>query len=87
METTKTEEQFCPYCGHVVDAHSTDQGTPSPGDLSICFYCGEIMRFSEYLSLLKCNVEELNLDSSAIYEINRIQDLIKKHHGKDNHDS
>ncbi len=77
METTIVEEQICPYCGHSLDVHSTAEGKPEDGDISICFYCGEIIIFSEHLSLLKCNVNELNLDSDVLGEILRIQKKIK----------
>ena len=78
METTRTDEQFCPYCGHLIDAHSTKDGTPSPGDISICFYCGEVMIFSKYLSLIKCTDKDyFDMDSDTLQEIKRIQKEIK----------
>lgn len=78
METTIIEEQACPYCGHMLDTHNAVKGIPEPGDISICFYCGEIMIFSEYLSLLKCGDKILESRFDEIREeALRIQKEIK----------
>ncbi len=43
----------CPICNHPIDAHTSITGEcrPVPGDVSICFYCGNIFVFSEALEL------------------------------------
>lgn len=46
-------ESGCPSCGKLLDAATgvgNDSG-PSPGDFSLCFYCGVFLRFNEDLSL------------------------------------
>lgn len=38
----------CPYCGHELDAATavTEEGAaPSPGDFSVCAYCGLVLVF------------------------------------------
>ncbi len=78
METTRLEEQVCPHCGHDLDAHSGKNGAPDPGDISICFYCGELIVFSEYLSLIKCSEEYLTqIDEETLTTVRNIQTKIK----------
>ena len=78
MKTTHLEKQVCPYCGHILDAHSADEGFPAPGDISICFYCGGLNIFSNYLSLIKCKDEDLkSFDSETLEKIKEIQESIK----------
>lgn len=40
----------CPTCGKALDAQTRADGAqaaPSPGDVSICFYCGELLEFGD----------------------------------------
>jgi hypothetical protein len=44
----------CPVCGLVLRAHTPigeDKSPPVPGDLSVCFYCGLLLEFTEDLRL------------------------------------
>ena len=55
-------ESFCPICKHVLDAVTGDgEEGPADGDFSICFYCGEILRFEikENTSLRTINMEDI----------------------------
>jgi len=46
MDSYRLKESECPTCKHVLDAATGEAGeTPKNGDFSICFYCGEILRF------------------------------------------
>jgi hypothetical protein len=52
----------CPGCGKKLDAatHADDPGLkPSPGDYSICLYCGALHVFDETLRLRPPSIKEL----------------------------
>jgi len=59
-ETTETKLDHCPYCKHKLCAASSvgKVALPSPGDFSICRYCGSLLRFSEGLLLRGATVDE-----------------------------
>jgi hypothetical protein len=52
MKTTRgNPDNFCPWCGKKLDA-ATGAGhdeSVTPGDISICAYCGEVMLFERDL--------------------------------------
>lgn len=50
-ETTRVPDSECPTCGRPLSAasHSTDLAMPSPGDVSLCLYCGEMLEFDALL--------------------------------------
>lgn len=54
-------ETNCPSCKHHIDAASgTGNEGPKDGDISICFYCGEILKFrGENITLDLITEEEL----------------------------
>ena len=60
--TTKIPATICPSCGWKNDAatHPTEDVAPTPGDLSVCLRCQEIMRFDDGLQLVKPTGQELN---------------------------
>jgi hypothetical protein len=47
----KTRLNFCPCCLSPLDAAQgvTTDGTPNPGDFTICAYCLVVLRFGENL--------------------------------------
>ena len=51
MTAFKTRAQHCPSCGRLIDALTGvgHEHAPSPGDYTVCFYCGTVMRFVEPL--------------------------------------
>ena len=61
-EKTFRKEARCPCCNNLMDAHtvvSTDNKyQPSPGDVSICFYCGAINLYDEELNIKIMTEEE-----------------------------
>lgn len=61
MKTVSIPESKCPHCQKPLN-RSTDpdgENTPSPGDLSICWYCGELAIHGENLELRKLEESEL----------------------------
>ena len=46
---------ICPYCGALQDgaANMTNIDAPEPGDISICFECGEWAEFDDKLERVK----------------------------------
>lgn len=55
---TRTPVSPCPSCGAKNNAAS-GTGTPGPGDVSICLYCGHISLFADDLTLRPATDEEL----------------------------
>ena len=64
-------DQICPACGKFVDTAAAlirEHMDTSPGDVSICAYCGEILVFAPDLSLRKMGPTELFTDYAKISE-------------------
>lgn len=77
--TTRLPETTCLGCGKSADAVSApmdDDATPSPGDVTICIYCGYLMAFADDLSYRGLTEEEM--DELDLFEISRIQRARKK---------
>ena len=51
----KVKGSNCPKCNKFLDAVTAEDGvkSPIPGDLSICFYCGELLIFNNNIELEK----------------------------------
>jgi hypothetical protein len=68
----------CPSCGKVLDAatHPTaDDIRPKVGDISICFYCGNLMAFGDELTLRKLTDAESNqlADDRGVIALQRVR--------------
>lgn len=49
---TLIPEDYCPFCGHKLDAASTPGGAiPNPDDISVCLSCASALRFDKSLRL------------------------------------
>jgi hypothetical protein len=47
---TKLPDQDCPHCGKKIDHTLSLEGAiPEPGDVGICWYCGEPLIFDDTL--------------------------------------
>lgn len=60
-ETTEVPGTPCPACGTRLDlASSVDHcELPEPGSYSICYKCGEFLRFDEGLALKRATAEDM----------------------------
>jgi hypothetical protein len=58
---TRVPECKCPNCGAGVDAATNlfGKGGPEPGDISICLYCGCLMKFKDDMMLRRLTGAEL----------------------------
>jgi hypothetical protein len=68
ITTTATLASCCPACGRKIDAATgiLNGASPAPGDLSVCWSCGEIMRFCQDLTLEAAGPDEVQaLDVTA----------------------
>jgi hypothetical protein len=53
-DSVTTPDSRCPFCGYGLDRAWNREGhTPSPGDLAICFGCGEWLQFDANLQSVK----------------------------------
>lgn len=83
MDSYRLKESECPTCKHVLDAASGEGGEkPKNGDFSICFYCGEILRFHGEEGDVKKAEEpdllELRRESEETYDqVYRFQRVIR----------
>ena len=67
MITADVPESTCVSCGKKMDAStcvSDESHHPEPGDITICFYCGEIQAFGEGLELRPLTEGEKEMVSS-----------------------
>jgi hypothetical protein len=78
--THRTTPTLCPTCGHKLDAATglDHDHKPSPGDLSVCIQCGEILEFDEEIKLILISegtIEKLDLETME--DLVRTRDAIK----------
>jgi len=63
MRSRKVPESQCLSCGVTMDAASvwgSEAHTPSPGDITLCAYCGYIMAFDDEMRLRDLTSEEFD---------------------------
>lgn len=53
MTTTKMGHNNCPSCDRKLDAATSayEDAVPTPHDITICLYCGEMLEFSDDMDL------------------------------------
>jgi hypothetical protein len=70
VTSTDTSDR-CPMCGRLsTAATSVDRSAdprPTPGDVSLCFGCGEILVYGDDLKLRAPELEELRLIQRSSY--------------------
>ena len=73
MKTTRLPPASCPSCEKKLDAatHPTGDVAPSPGDVTICLGCQDILIFTEELGLRRPTDQEL--ETLPLLEITQIQ--------------
>jgi hypothetical protein len=72
MTTTRTRLNRCPRCNRKIDSATpiSDRNVvPTPGDLSACWYCGEILVFTHDLSIRKVEAKDLEGVSDSAMEM------------------
>lgn len=69
-DTTDTPGCICVWCSKV-HTHTTGDGTPAPGDFSLCIECGNLNVFDEQLRLRKATREE----AQEANDMDELQDL------------
>lgn len=76
MNSSKIKGSPCPSCNKTLDGLSaTDDlpAIPSPGDLTICFYCMTVCMFNHDLSLRLVPAEEIEeMDPESKNEVVRL---------------
>ena len=73
----------CPSCGKILDAASPlEEGAkPSPGDITLCFYCSSILVFGEDFALREMSSHEFeNLDMDFQLQLRHLQQQIGRSH-------
>jgi hypothetical protein len=71
----------CPYCATVLDAAVADRGdrAPRPGMFAVCMGCGALLRFTETLSLEKCDAARIpNISPAVLAKVREVQAMLKE---------
>lgn len=78
-------ESACPSCNKVMDratSISEDYAVPTPGSLSICICCGELLEYSSSLHLQmlsKETLEEVKIKAPKIYrQLIKAQRMVRR---------
>lgn len=75
---TQVPENLCPYCGKKLDAAS-GEGTPSPGDVSVCIECASPLMFTDELTLrVMTRAEFADLPPATRADLRRYQAAVRK---------
>ena len=86
--SASTPECVCPYCAHKIDAASClfdEPAVPKPGGISVCFYCGAAVVFTDGLMLRKPVLKDLDgLSFQSMVELVNIQIKIREYHASKN---
>ena len=79
---TKLEDKACncPNCGKNLNAATgvTDnESSPRKDDLTVCYYCAEILLYGEDLQLIKCPKEVIDdLPKETVCDLKRAQIIV-----------
>ena len=78
MKTSRLPLASCPSCGKKLNAatHPTEDVTPSPGDVTICFGCQDLLIFTEDLGLRRPT--EAEIEAFPLDEISRYQRALRE---------
>jgi hypothetical protein len=79
LRDSRTPECSCPWCGQRLDAAmagdpENPDATPSPGDVSICISCAQILVFTDELTLRASMPGEVEMTPP----IRRVQELVRR---------
>jgi len=60
MKTSRMPTSICPICKSSLEAAtSLKNEIPDPGDISVCLYCGNILKFNDDLELVSLSNDEM----------------------------
>lgn len=81
-KTTRLPTVSCPTCGKTLDAatHPTEDVSPSPGDVTICIGCQDILIFTDELGLR--NVTDADIPEIPLDLVSRCQASLSKVKGR-----
>lgn len=62
--TGRVEGQLCPSCATMLDGFTcvTAEAMPQAGDFTVCFYCANVLRWSEGMKLEKSALIEVPVE-------------------------
>ena len=89
----RAKAQHCPACNKELDATTSIQDEsllPKPGNLSICFYCGDMSEFDDNLDLRSLSQEqkaEIKKEDPETWDLltKASSAIIYKHYGQPGH--
>jgi hypothetical protein len=85
-EATDIDRTVCPYCATILDAAvASERGKhrPRPGMFAVCMGCAALLRFTETLSLEKCDAARLpNISPAILAKVREVQAMLKNAENK-----
>jgi hypothetical protein len=75
---TCLETSPCPVCGANLNAATPAEGcnVPGPGDFSMCFYCGEYLRFDDDMQLQ--SLTDKDIAEAPLLELSYMRRVLNK---------
>lgn len=72
----------CPTCKTLLDSWTAmdDKSQPTPGDISVCFECAEVLEFTENLMLKIADADEIA--ECDFVQLGRAQKIVKARKNK-----
>ncbi len=81
VKTYRTIASTCVKCGEKLDiATSIENAPPSPGDTSICIYCGNLMEFDEDMQLTELDLDKY-VETVTDPQYRLVKNIVDKIHG------
>lgn len=80
MNTHRVKKSVCPTCGYEPDCGSRSNSPegPEPGDIGLCFKCGEVLVYGEDGGLTIAGLDDtMGLSEKESAALDRIQALIR----------
>jgi hypothetical protein len=72
----------CPVCGYAMDAATCafeKKPKPKTGDFGVCMKCGEILVFSQTMTLREAKLDDfMSCGPTLFQQLDRVQQLIRK---------
>jgi hypothetical protein len=80
LKITKLELSYCPWCNHRINmAGGLSSVTPKKGDISICYYCGGVMKWGSNLQLERAEESDLKkLSAEDLEHLDKVVEGVKR---------
>lgn len=81
LTTKTTPKGHCPTCAAPFDAHTCmnhPASHPSPGSITVCIYCANVLVFGDNLTLRELSFDDLaELPEQTVRQVSQVQMAIR----------